>query len=304
MNWQSVNFDWNRARAFLATVEEGSLSAASRALGQTQPTLGRQITALEQELGVVLFERVGRSVELTPTGQNLVEYVRAMRDAAEKMSLSISAQDETLDGTVCITVSDIFAKYIMPQIIRDIQKLAPKLHIDIQATNDIQDLQRREADIAIRHVRPEQPDLIARLVQNLGAQFFCSTEVLDRVGRPKELKDMNKMPFIGMGTLEHTMEYLSQWDITVGSENVAVTSENGLFGWEMVQQGFGVLPMATFVGLRTKGVEPVLSDQLHVEFPVWLTTHRELHTNKAIRLVYDSLAKHLSSKTFWETGAV
>ena len=72
MNWQSVTFDWNRARAFLVTAEEGSLSAAARALGLTQPTLGRQVSALEAELGVTLFERVGRSLELTQSGQELL----------------------------------------------------------------------------------------------------------------------------------------------------------------------------------------------------------------------------------------
>jgi DNA-binding transcriptional LysR family regulator len=87
MDWRSVNFDWNRARAFLVTAEEGSLSAAARALGMAQPTLGRQVTALEQELGVALFERVGRGLTLTPSGLELMDHVRAMGEAAARMSL-------------------------------------------------------------------------------------------------------------------------------------------------------------------------------------------------------------------------
>ena len=64
MNWRNVAFDWNQTRAFLITAEEGTLSAAARALGMTQPTLGRQVAALEEALGVTLFERVGRSLVL------------------------------------------------------------------------------------------------------------------------------------------------------------------------------------------------------------------------------------------------
>ena len=90
MDWQSVKFDWNRARAFLVTAEEGSLSAAARALGMTQPTLGRQVTALEQELGVVLFERGGHGLVPTPSGLELVEHVRVMADAANRVSLTAS----------------------------------------------------------------------------------------------------------------------------------------------------------------------------------------------------------------------
>jgi len=90
MDWSTVAFDWNHARAFLAIAEEGSLSAAARALKQTQPTLGRQLSALEADLGLVLFERVGRGLTLTPTGQSLALHVSAMRDAAAQVSLTAS----------------------------------------------------------------------------------------------------------------------------------------------------------------------------------------------------------------------
>ena len=75
MDWRSVKFDWNQARAFLVTVEEGSLSAAARALGLTQPTLSRQVDALARAIGVVLFERVGRGLVLTPSGLKLLDHV-------------------------------------------------------------------------------------------------------------------------------------------------------------------------------------------------------------------------------------
>src|SRR5688500_1881638 len=102
MEWRSLRFDWNRARAFLATAEEGSLSAAARALGMTQPTLGRQVTALEEELGIALFERVGRGLTLTAGGLDLLDHVRGMGEAASRLSLSAAGQSQTIEGSITI----------------------------------------------------------------------------------------------------------------------------------------------------------------------------------------------------------
>ena len=165
MDWKSINFDWNRARAFLVTAEEGSLAAAARALDMTQPTLGRQVSALEDELGVELFNRRGRGLELTPNGIMLVEHVRAMGEAANLVSLSASGGSQKVEGLVCISASDAFSTYHLPAMIRRLKDKAPGIQIEIVASNELSDLRRREADIAIRHVRPEQPDLITKLVR-------------------------------------------------------------------------------------------------------------------------------------------
>ncbi|MCJ7598755.1 MAG: LysR family transcriptional regulator, partial [Methyloceanibacter sp.] len=146
MNWRSVAFDWNQARAFLATVEEGSLSAAARALGMTQPTLGRQVAALEQELGVVLFERVGRGLTLTPNGLELVDHVRAMRDAASQVSLTASGQSQTIEGSVCISASEAVAAYQLPPILAKLRDIAPGIEVEVVASTAVSDLRRREAD--------------------------------------------------------------------------------------------------------------------------------------------------------------
>ena len=118
MNWQAINFDWNHIRAFLATAEEGSLSGAARALGQTQPTLSRQITALEDELGVTLFQRGHRSTDLTQSGIELLEHVRAMGEAASRISLTASGQASTVDGQVTITSTDTMAAVFLPKILQ------------------------------------------------------------------------------------------------------------------------------------------------------------------------------------------
>ena len=121
MDWRAVKFDWNRARAFLVTAEEGSLSAAARALNMNQPTLGRQVSSLERELGVALFERAGRGLELTPSGLDLLEHVRAMGDAATNLSLAATGQSDSLEGSICITATEAMAAFDLPPIIHKLR---------------------------------------------------------------------------------------------------------------------------------------------------------------------------------------
>lgn len=154
MKWQNAAFDWNQAKAFLVTAEERSFSAAARALALTQPTVGRQVSALEEALGVALFERIGRSLSLTPAGLDLLEHVRAMGEAAGLVSISASGQSQSISGQVCITASDVVSTYHLPPVVARLREVAPEIEIEILASNALQDLRRREADIAIRHVRP------------------------------------------------------------------------------------------------------------------------------------------------------
>ena len=120
-----MKFDWNRARAFLVTAEEGSLSAAARSLGMTQPTLSRQVDALEDELGLVLFERVGRGLVLTRSGLELLEQVRGMGEAATRVSLTASGQTQSIEGAICITASEVNSAFWLPPIIAKLRAAHP-----------------------------------------------------------------------------------------------------------------------------------------------------------------------------------
>ncbi len=296
MNWQSVSFDWNQARAFLATVEEGSLSAAARALGLTQPTLGRQVAALEAQLDIVLFERVGRSLSLTPSGIELLDHVRDMCDAANRISLTASGQSQTIEGQVRITASDIMSAYILPSAIKKLREVAPLVEIDVVAANDIRNLQLREADIAIRHVRPEQPDLIARLVSEMTAHFYASKGYLDQHGRPETFAELSEHDFIGFGDNDHMIEILNPLGLSLTAKNFRLGSQSGIVAWKMAQFDLGIIVMSDEVATSVAGMERVLPDMEPIAFPVWLTTHRELHTSRRIRLVFDLLAEFLTKQ--------
>lgn len=284
------SFDWSRARAFLATAEEGSLSAAARKLGLTQPTLGRQVAGLEEELGVLLFERVGNSLTLTRAGEELLEPARAMGAAADRMAIAATGQAQAVEGLVRITASDLFSTYLLPPVLWKLRASAPKLEVEIIAVNDLRDLMRREADIAIRHVRPEQPDLIARLVREAEAHLYASPAYLDRHGRPTSLAELASHDFIAFGAPERMIGFLEPLGIPAARSNFRLNSENGLVAWEMVKEGFGIAPMSSDIG-EASGMERVLPDMAPITFPIWLTTHRELHTSRRIRLVFDLLAE-------------
>ncbi|WP_270732058.1 LysR family transcriptional regulator [Shimia sp. Alg240-R146] len=288
------DFDWNHIRAFLATAEDGSLSAAARRLGLTQPTLGRQVSALEADLGVLLFERVGRSLRLTDAGAELLGHVRAMGAAADRVSLAASGQNQTIEGRVAITASDVFSAYLLPPILTRLRQLAPKLVIDVVAGDDIRDILRREADIAIRHVRPEQPDLIARLIRDANGYFYAAPDYLDRRGRPRSLADLKTHDFIGFSDNDRMLEYLHPLGFPITHDNFRAGSASGLVAWELCRQGFGIAPMAEEVAAKSTGVERILPDLAPITYPIWLTTHRELHTSRKIRLVFDVLAEALA----------
>ena len=293
MDWQSVTFDWNQVRAFLVTAEEGSFSAASRALGLTQPTLGRQVAALEDRLGVTLFERLGRSLSLTQSGLELLEHVRAMGDAAGRIALTASGQSQRIEGHVCITATDVLSMHLLPPALRRLRDMAPAIEVEVVASNEVRDLRRREADIAIRHARPEQPDLIAKLLRELSIRLYASTDYLDRLGRPGSPGDLVEAVFIGFDRSDRLLTRLKQMGLPLEKDNFRLTSENGAVAWEMVKHGLGIGVMAEDVADQTPGVECVLPDLDPIPVPVWLVTHRELHTSRRIRLVFDVLAETL-----------
>ena len=286
-----MSFDWNQARAFLATAEEGSLSAAARAIGQTQPTLSRQVAALEQDLGVTLFERVGRSLSLTQSGLELLEHFRAMGDAANRISLTASGQSQAIEGRVSITATDVTATFHLPPVLKKIREVAPGIEIEIVASNEIRDLTRREADIAIRHARPEQPDLIAKLIGESTGHFYASTGYLEEHGRPKTVRDLANAVFIGPDDVERMLPALNRLGLSLTRNSFKLTTGSGPVIIELVKQGLGVSVLTKEMAAQIPNVEQILPDLDPFPVPIWLVTHRELHTSRRIRLVFDLLAE-------------
>ena len=294
MDWKSIKFDWNRARAFLVTAEEGSLSAAARALGLTQPTLGRQVTALEQELGVVLFERVGRELILTPGGLELVDHVRAMGDAANRVSLTASGQSQTIQGSICISASEVHAAFLLPPIIARLRQMEPGIDVEIVASNSVSDLRRREADIAIRSFRPTQPELIAKKIKDVEARLYASKEYLKQIGMPTSPVDLEQADFIDFDNTDRLLKGYQALGLNLTKKNFSIRTENHIVQWELVKKGLGIGIMPTDIGDAEPLVQRALPKLEPIVFPIWLTSHRELRTSRRIRLVFDLLAIELA----------
>ena len=296
MNWDAADFDWNQARAFLATAEEGSLSAAARALGVTQPTLSRQVSALEEKLGITLFERGPRTMALTAAGLEVLDHVRAMHDAATRMSLSASGQSQTIAGMVRVATTETTAAYHLPPILEELQRRAPDIEIEVRTSNQLKDLITREADIAIRHARPTEPELIAKKVRSSSVQLYASPTYLDRVGRPRTLGDLQKLDFIGFETRDMMIPYLKQAGLPLTSVNFRLTIDSGPAAIAFARQGLGVGVLIADDAEVFSDLELVWPEFGTIEVPIWLVTHRELHTSKRIRLVYDLLSEMLGKK--------
>ncbi len=294
MNWRDVRFDWNRARAFLVTAEEGSLSAAARALGMTQPTLGRQVDALERELGVVLFERAGRGLILTPSGLELLDHVRGMGEAASRVSLVASGQSQSIEGLISITASEIYSTSLLPPIVAKLRVIHPGIYVEIVASDAPTDLRRREADIAIRNFTSTHPDLIVKKVRDDTARIYATPEYLDRIGNPKTKADLSHADFTGFANNELMLTSMNKLGFNLTSRNFPIICESHLVQWELVKQGAGIGLMSEAVGEHEPRVCRVLQDMDPITFPMWLVAHRELKTSKRVRTVYDFLAVELS----------
>ena len=294
MNWGALSFDWNQVRAFLATAEHGSFSAAARALKTTQPTVGRQVASLEHSLGLALVERSATGLVLTRAGLALLEHVRTMGDAAARISLVAEGQSSALSGKVTVSATDLMSATQLPKLLAPLRKKAPGITLQILPSNDLSDLMRREADIAIRHVRPEHPELIARHMGDFRANLYAASSLLDECGRPAELDEIADVPMIGYADRERQMDPLVAMGLPIAADRLVATASSWIVNWEMVKAGFGASLLPEALCDAQLGVEKVYLALPSIEFPVWLVTHRELKTSGHIRVVFDVLADGLS----------
>lgn len=289
--------DWNQLKAFLETAETGSLSAAARKLGLSQPTLSRQVAAIEQRMGVTLFERVGKAMALTPTGLDLLEHARGMGAAADALSLAATGRSQAMGGVVSVSASDAVAAHVLAPLVRQLRDQEPGIAIEVIASNALSDLLRREADIAIRHVKPQQPELIARLIREATASFYASEDWVKTHGHPRSAEDAAHLSFVGSDRSGQFLAYLRQHGLPLSEANFSCYAEHSIANWSLVRQGMGIGAMMDEIALDTPGIVRVLDAVPPVRFPIWLVSHRELRTSRRIRVVFEALAKGLTRRS-------
>ena len=163
MNPRIENLSWTLIQSFLAVAETGSLSAAAKKMGQSQPTLGRHIKAAEAALRTKLFDRVSTGLRLTEAGNMLLEPARDMFSASARFASIAAGRDMTLSGTVRITASVVVSHYLLPEVLAELRLAEPDIEIELVPSDTPENLLYREADIAIRMYRPTQLDIVTRL---------------------------------------------------------------------------------------------------------------------------------------------
>ena len=296
MNSRNNDLNWTWVKAFLFTAESGSLTAAAKELNTSQPTVGRQLTALEEQLNMALFERSGRGPELTPTGTQLLEYVRQMKEAADQFMMTVAGQAESIKGSIAITANEVTAAYLLPSIIEKLQNVEPEIEVELIAENSTTDLKRREADIALRGYRPTQEDLISKRVYTGSAGLYAATNYINRLGGLRCKEDLLNARFIAFDRGAEYQTALSSLGLDVGLDRFTVYVENHLVQWQLVKQGVGIGIMPNEVGEKEEDVQRLLAEELTLPYELWLTAHRELRTSQRIRRVYDFISEEIAAQ--------
>ena len=285
-----LDFDWRLIRSFLAALDHRSLLGAARALGSTQPTLGRHIAELENQLGVVLFERTGRGLLPTEMAHRLAEPARAMEGGALQLGRSVSGAQQGVSGSVRITASQPVACYVMPAVLAQMRLALSDVQVDLVASNAVSNLLRREADIALRMVQPDQSSLIARRIGKVTLGAYAHRDYLRRRGTPKQMADLLTHELVGSDRDEALLRGFAQFGFPVPREAFAFRSDDLIAYWEAVRAGLGIGFIADYLARRDTGLVPVLPMIKVPPLPIWLTVHREIRTSPRIRAVYDFLA--------------
>lgn len=278
---------------FLAVAETGSLSGAARRLGSSQPTVSRQVRDIESRLGTPLFRRQARGMELSETGAELLEPARAMRDAAARFSVIAAGSGETLSGTVRITASMTASQYILPSIIADIRAAEPEIEIDLIASDAVENLLFREADIAVRMFRPEQLDVVTRHLGDVALGLFGAKSYLDRVGRPETMDHLMMLDFVGYESNSEMIDGFRAAGREVDRHFFRTRCDCHTVNWELMRAGCGLGFGVRSLGLADPTLEEVDLGLPIPSIPVWLTAHAALRQTPRIRRVWDSLTKGL-----------
>lgn len=286
-------FDWSLVRSFLAVVEQGSLLAAARQLQSSQPTIGRHVAELESQLGLVLFDRTGRGLVPTEAALRLANAGRAMQSGADQLARSVAGVDRSGAGTVRITASQPVSCYVLPPLLAQMRLSLPDVQVELVASNTVSNLLRREADIAVRMVRPEQATVIARRVGKVAIKACAHQDYLRRRGIPRHPSDLLSHDLIGGDRNDETLKGFAARGFPVKREQFAFRSDDLIVVWQAVRAGLGV-GFASEHLIRTDPAIVPLLPKLKIEpLPVWLAVHKEIRTSKRIRAVYDFLADAL-----------
>ncbi|WP_147126710.1 LysR family transcriptional regulator [Shimia ponticola] len=290
MNDSIRSLDWALVQAFLAVAEEGSLSAAARRTGASQPTVGRQIKAIEEALKSKLFARHARGFELTDMGEAILPAARAMAQAMNDIRVAAATRETELAGSVRITASVNVSHALLPPLLARVRESYPGIQIDLVSTDDSENLLFGASDIAIRMYRPTQLDLVTQYLGDLPLGLYGAKSYLERVGRPNGVTDVLKMDLVGHDTLTRIVDGIRGFGYPITREDFATRTDDVLTMWELVVAGCGLGFSPCVVADADPRVERVQLPVAIPSLPMWLTASEAMRATPRIRAVWDLIA--------------
>ena len=284
-------FDWALVKSFLAVLDAGSLMGAARRLNAQQPTLSRHVAELEAQLGAPLFERTGRGVTPTAAALAIADAARQMEAGALALSRGLATARSAESGTVRVSTSRVAATWLLPPVIAALQEAEPGIAIELVATDQISNLLRREADIAVRMVRPAQGSLVARKLGEVPITAAAHRSYLKRAGTPRTPADLLRHRLIGYDRDDTIERGFARMGVAIPrTQFVARTDDQVAYG-QLVAAGAGIGFVAHYNIGHWPGVSALLPMLEIPPLPCWLAVHREIRSNRLVRRVYDFLAE-------------
>lgn len=288
------SLDWTLIRSFLAVADYKSLSGAARTLGLTQPTLGRHVDALEAALGTKLFTRSVHGLILTDAALDLVPHAQAMAATAAALERAATGEAAEERGTVRVTASDVIGAEVLPAILARARMAHPGIALELALSNRTENLLTREADIAVRMVRPAQQNLIARRIGDLPVHLYAHASYAKRRGVPKTIADLAHHDVIGYDSDTQVLASLARLGLPATRDTFTLRTDSDLAQLALLRAGAGIGGMQRQLAARDKALLPVLHAAIRLPLEMWLVMHEDLRTNRRVRLIYDLLLDALT----------
>ncbi len=290
----SIDPSWDLYRTFNAVLREGSLSAAARTLGITQPSVSRHIAALEGAVGATLFMRTPRGLSPTDAANELRPYTESLAATSSALLRAASGTAGEVRGTVRISASEIVGTEHLPPILSRLRERHRDLSFEVLLSNAVDDLLQRKADIAVRMVRPEQQALIARRVGILPTGFHAHRDYLARRGTPRTLAQLSQHDLIGYDTETPSVRAVLRGHPALEKLQFALRVDDDVGQLAAIRAGFGIGICQCVLADADPRLVRVLPSAFRFNLETWVVMHEDLRGNARCRAVFDALVQGLA----------
>ena len=289
----NIEPSWDFYRSFLTVLKQGSLSAAARELGLTQPTIGRHVDALEQAIGAELFTRSPNGLLPTDAALALKPYAETLAATAAALLRTASGQRESVAGTVRVSASEVVSVEVLPRILGPLLETHPELQIELSASDTIEDLVNREADIAVRMAEPQQDALVVRRIGDVPLGFHAHRRYLEQHGIPQTLADLANHRLIGFDRQTAYVRMMMKRHSVPDGIKFSYRADSNLAQLSAIRAGIGIGLCQTGLARENPDLVHVLPDAFSMPLGIWVAMHESLKTSPRCRATFDALVKGL-----------